>query len=488
MLALALCGLSLLALVGTGAAFAAARTRRPARAVAAPVPQVPPQNETPAPQPTVKLANQPTDKPRMATESPPKPNVPWPGLFFPDKVAREPKPPPPAEDVLFVKRIDRRNHVQILALIASAPALSLDRTVARVESGDAVRLAAAARGVGDAPLALFDRRPDLAGLPLRRGTAARLSESEARTLAKASEQLQATEGVALVEKLSEKQWLQADRVPALVQVLTVRPESSRKFLARHLGRIEGARASRALAKMALMDPHPEVRREAIVALKSRHASEYLPTLLAGVNHPFGPVAGHAAEAIVALGRAEAAPVLLAVLDGPDPEAPYPRGVGPARYVRELVRVDHKRNCLLCHLTSLSTTDQPRGEVPSLKEDRLRPKEESGNFGYFAAEPRSKAPAKTGVFVRADVTYLVQDYSVNLDAGKNGLRRYDLFVRERLATEADFVAARLRRKEGQTDQHKAAEFALGELSGEEPGRYAVNWRRFAHKQIEIARRN
>src|SRR5262249_28249288 len=155
-----------------------------------------------------------------------------------------------------------------------------------------------------------------------------------------------------------------------------------------------------------------------------------------------------------LERTETVPALLALLDQSDPQMPYLAG-GTTQVVRELVRVDHKRNCLLCHPASSHDTDTPRGMVPSLSEP-------ASSSSYYAPPERQLARE---TFVRADVTFLKQDYSVELQG-----RRNDLFVRERLATKDDVLAAVMRAGpalSGQTGQRRALLFALRELTGEEP---------------------
>src|SRR5438034_197241 len=81
-----------------------------------------------------------------------------------------------------------------------------------------------------------------------------------------------------------------------------------------------------------------------------------------------------------------------------------------------------------------------------------PLNDSGS--YYA--PRT--PDRKDAFVRADVTYLRQDYSVML-----GGRRFDLFVRERAGTAADAAEAEARKKE-LTQRQKALAFAVRELNG------------------------
>jgi hypothetical protein len=79
----------------------------------------------------------------------------------------------------------------------------------------------------------------------------------------------------------------------------------------------------------------------------------------------------------------------------------------------------------------------------------------------------------GPFVRADITYLKQDFSAMLPVTNPGLwpaeQRFDFFVRERLATERDFQKALARARAGPSDRHKAIRFALRELTGRAPGR-------------------
>src|SRR5262249_18307229 len=160
------------------------------------------------------------------------------------------------------------------------------------------------------------------------------------------------------------------------------------------------------------------------------------------------VAEHAAEALAALRRTETVPALLTLLDAPDPQATYSRGNAPTVYVKELVRVNHKINCLMCHPASFNTADPLRTPRPPLRV-------QLGGLGggYFGPPPKAtKTPQQKETFVRADVTYLRQDYSVMLQG-----RRYDLFVRERPGTPADAAEALTRKTRGPTEHQKAAAF-------------------------------
>jgi hypothetical protein len=149
----------------------------------------------------------------------------------------------------------------------------------------------------------------------------------------------------------------------------------------------------------------------------------------------------------------------------------------------VVRVNHKINCLMCHPPSFRTSDPARAPVPPLRES-VQP-----GFGY-GASPRKKAVVVKETFIRADITYLKQDYSVTLAINASGVlkgeQRYDLFVRERFATPADIAAALVRKNAGPTGRQKAAAFALRELTGQEPGVGRANWIRFARSEKQVAR--
>ena len=97
-------------------------------------------------------------------------------------------------------------------------------------------------------------------------------------------------------------------------------------------------------------------------------------------------------------------------------------------VDELVKVNHLRNCVLCHQVSSDKNDPLRGQIPSPGE-RL---------------PRIYYNSNRGDFVRADVVYLRQDFSVMLPVEDHGKwpqqQRFDFFVRTRLATGDDLQRA------------------------------------------------
>jgi hypothetical protein len=94
-------------------------------------------------------------------------------------------------------------------------------------------------------------------------------------------------------------------------------------------------------------------------------------------------------------------------------------------VRELVRINHHRNCLLCHAPAEDEGSPVRGVVstPGL------PLPDGMSLAY-------RGKGDEGTFVRADVTYLRQDFSVLLpvedhkDFDWPQMQRFDFLVRAR----------------------------------------------------------
>ena len=111
------------------------------------------------------------------------------------------------------------------------------------------------------------------------------------------------------------------------------------------------------ARRAVFDLSPIVREEAVNALRGRGYEEAREVFLAAMRHPWAPAADHAAEALVALEDEGAVKELTALLELPDPSMPVKQD--NKWTVRQLVRVNHLRNCLLCHAPSTETSDLVR---------------------------------------------------------------------------------------------------------------------------------
>src|SRR5262249_27369941 len=153
------------------------------------------------------------------------------------------------------------------------------------------------------------------------------------------------------------------------------------------------------------------------------ARDYERALLAGFEHPWPAIADHAAEALVALKRKDTVPDLARLLSEPDPKAPYVKPTSDRHFVKEVVRVNHLQNCLLCHPPSFRPHDKVRGADPTRD-----PPQERVVRKYYEASPQEQKGPSRALFVRADVTYLKQDFSRTLPVANPGklpsVQRFD----------------------------------------------------------------
>jgi hypothetical protein len=131
----------------------------------------------------------------------------------------------------------------------------------------------------------------------------------------------------------------------------------------------------------------------------------------------------------------------------------------------MVHIHHVRNCLLCHPPSLDVSDTPRGAVPSAGQPRS---------AYYSGGDRS-------LFVRADVTYVKQDFSLMLpargDDGRQEPARYDFVVRERAASAGDLSVREANVQSGPCEQREAVLFALRRLTGRYVGSQTADWQEY-----------
>jgi len=284
------------------------------------------------------------------------------------------------------------------------------------------------------------RRPDLEGLPFRWIGACQLGERETVKLADVSTQCRVlsrplprkgmkSEEVeefllrkqrrAILMLASKREWLDPAATSALEQVFQVQDAPVRVKLVEALTAIPGPEATRTIARRALYDLSPDVRREAIAALTERDASEYQALLVDGLRYPWEAVAWNAAEALGKLASPDLASQLRNLLDAPPPTDPFQREAdGPWR-VRELVAVQHLRNCMLCHAASNQQDDPVRGFVPVNGRPPARQY-------YLSKDPSAQ-------FCRADVVYLKQDFSLLQPISRRAhapLERFDFLVRTR----------------------------------------------------------
>jgi hypothetical protein len=207
-------------------------------------------------------------------------------------------------------------------------------------------------------------------------------------------------------------------VRPLRQIYEVQPEKGRVALAQLIAKSKSGATARALVQLAVFDLSQRVRDEAVKHLPTQSKELVRAELLAAFRHPWAPAAVHAAQAADRLGDKEMIPALQKLLDQPDPCEPFQEK--ETWYVRELVRVNHLKNCLLCHPPADTKRPTLSGPVP------LRDREVP--VVYYASRD------KTIPLVDATTVYLRQDFSV-LHEVKDAkpwpeVQRFDYLVRTR----------------------------------------------------------
>ena len=341
---------------------------------------------------------------------------------------------------------------------------------------------------------LIGRRPDLAGLPVRGRAECTKKGDEVKTVERVSQALQCvkfpqfphpvpaldvaalnddnpdpTASGKLLKCFDESQILDLvakqggvdlneDHASVLAQMLQAEAPPIRLSLTKVLATIKGRPAGEALARQALFDLSSQVRAAAMSALRDRPPEEYRQTLLDGFRHPWPPVANHAAQALLEVNDQEAVPTLKTMLDLPDPAAPARNEKGKWE-IAEVVKMSHLNNCLLCHAPSFRKDDPVPGLIP--RAGKPLPEEYVGRC------------ADGGDFVRADVTYLRQDFSVFEVVERPGKwpphQRFDYMVRRRALTEQELSngpSPNTKRWEP-CPQREAVRYALEKLTAKKP---------------------
>lgn len=346
--------------------------------------------------------------------------------------------------------------------------------------------------------ALREARPDLAGLPFVMG-------DECRTTGKHTQQF--TTAVATIRQImnganvpqlagsvhrgfweqfqltcdqqdagvpkADREIAAAARVAALMQVLGTDETGGRPGLVKYLAGVTHREATRALARLAVYAAEDDVRTAAIEALKVRREKDYTDLLLAGLQYPLPAAAGRAAEAIAKLERNDLLPDLLAVLETEDPRTPVTRGGKTT--IREVVRVNHHKSCLLCHAPGSHETvssDVLTAPIP-VPGQPLNPPTQ----GYNSQQ------ASPDLMIRIDVTYLRQDFSALLPVAEAqpwpSFQRFDFLVRRRELTDEEAEAYReklaVRGKGAVSPYQRAVLSALREMTGKDAAPTAAAWR-------------
>lgn len=325
-------------------------------------------------------------------------------------------------------------------------------------------------GIQQAPT-LLTQNTLLAGLPLRQRDNCQLAGDDAQALQELARELHRLldpaadvyrkEDMIRRTFLKPKKdgWRQAKAVPTLVQLLQGEEKGLRLLLVETLAQIDAPAARTALAQRALFDLSEEVREAAVTALQGRSPEDIRPILVAGLRYPWAPVADHAAEALAALGDQKAIPRLEELLQEPPPNIVLGGTDNPTlQGVRELVQINHLSNCFLCHAPATASTNVVLGQVPVPG----LPLPQRPCYGSA-----SRFTQLAGNFVRADVTYLKQDFSVPQPVANPGLwpreQRHDYVVRTRKPTAQERQTLIV--NPASYPQKEAVLFALRELKGE-----------------------
>jgi len=256
-------------------------------------------------------------------------------------------------------------------------------------------------------------------------------------------------------------------IAALSQILAPEPKSMRYELVKKLARSIRPDATKAIAKAAVFDLDEQVRFYAIKELMNRpkeHAAQIDEVLMQGIRYPMASVAKQAAHAIFALKREELVPQLVAFLGEAAPGDPVEAKVEDRDVctVREVVRINHHRNCLLCHPpTQTGSTDEVPGVIPI-----------PGNpFSQSPGEAYGRAQSSGEPMVRADTTYLRQDFSAMMPVENAQpwpeMQRFDFLVRTRVVEGKELADLKQKvqaRGANLSENHRATVQVLAALTG------------------------
>jgi hypothetical protein len=362
------------------------------------------------------------------------------------------------------------------------------------------------KGSGSESPAVFDviaKRDDLRGLPVRDLSECQAPRQEAEAKNTLSQAVRRNPKLAVgrindtdpyvrlkIENEAKKyvkntSWPDEAGPAMAAQMFLILRTDVRAEVAKSVAANRGRAATETLARIAVFDLNADVRALATTLLKDRPAVEWRPTLVKALRYPWSPAAEHAAVALVALKDRDSAGQLVSLLDQPDPSAPVKDADGHW-HAAEMVRVNHLGNCLLCHAPSHSENDPMRAGLP----DRSEPLPGQ----YYSGPARD--------FVRADITYIKQDFSVLQFTGYSPLadfreylekpsdndppkashwpsmQRFDYMVRLRPITEDEagrLSAEKETEDEGGYSQRRAVLWALCELTGENLGSRSEDWR-------------
>lgn len=337
--------------------------------------------------------------------------------------------------------------------------------------------------------ALVKERDDLRGLPFVMGDRCRTKGTRAGAFKEAGAEAHPLSsgklGAHLLRarqaadsKLKAEAVLKA-HLDVVRQVAAPAADKEGKAAVEFLVGVHRREATAELARLAVYSLDGATRKAALEALAVRRESDSTAVLVAALRHPWPQVARNAALAIVKLERKDLLPHLVGLLDEKDPRGPreVEESGKKVTVAHELVRINHHRNCMLCHAPA------ERGKVPAealLAEIPLPTGQPNGVTGAYGAPP-----PQSNLLVRIDVTYLRQDFSVMQDVDDRSAfgpsQRFDFVVRRRVLTEAEAKELRKRLEERGpgvlSPYQKAAVTALREMTGRDLEAKAEVWGKF-----------
>jgi hypothetical protein len=414
-------------------------------------------------------------------------------------VVAAPKPEPPQSPVelpagVYQRRLSYPHDESQLRWLLAQTARDLDiesekGTIAKVMQDADKGSGSAEEPAPKSPvLKLLAERTDLKGLPVRKLSECQITAKEANAIRQAMADFPSDDLRRRRQELStsysnrgnelaeffDKKLLKADEsrdagVRIMMQVVQREGPIDRINVIGLLKDVKEKSASDALAHLAVFDFGQDIREKAVAALRTRPPAEYRQVLLEALRHPWPPVAEHAAEALVGVDDRDAAFELAGLVDKPDPARPTKKKDGKWT-APELVRVNHLANCVLCHAPSDSRRDPMRGAVPKRGEALPVEYYDGGEAG----------------FVRADVTYLRQDFSLMIVVPEPdkwpALQRFDFLIRQRELTEkecADLPAQDSYDADQTYPQREAALWALRKLTRHDAGSRTADWMRYLY---------
>lgn len=377
----------------------------------------------------------------------------------------KPQAAPPAQRLTILRR-DRSNDEELRRKLLAIPEVALDIPGKVNRTSHITSAAMNAPAKTHFTPQLLAHWTDLQGLPYQMGENCQMGKEPAENMQAMSRKLRGIMAESMTkngdnrinadfmaEKMTDKEFERTGAIPCYMQMLQPENRPVRQLMVEKLSKIKHRSASEALAKIAVFDLSDEVREDALTELAKRPREEYRQLLLAALRYPWAPAADHAAEALVALQDRSVVRDLVHIANEPDPSAPKLDPTTNTYIVAEVVRVNHLSNCMMCHAPSKNTSDMVRGRVPT-------PNQPLPPMTQYYEDNR-------GIFVRADVTYIKQDFSVYQPVDRPGpwplMQRYDYMVRTRKVETAAELTGMQKKSEGNYPQRQAVLFALGELS-------------------------